>query len=35
MDTTSPSRFRLGSTVWVIIVAVLLVILAAMVIYVR
>jgi hypothetical protein len=28
---TSPSRFSLGSTAWVIIVAVLLVILAAMV----
>ena len=35
MNTTSPSRFGLGSTAWVIIVAVLLVILAAMVIYVR
>lgn len=33
MAITSPARFGLGSTVWVIIVAVLLVILAAMVIY--
>ena len=32
---TSPSRFVLGSTVWVIIVAVLLVVLAAMVFYLR
>jgi hypothetical protein len=30
---TSPSRFTLGSTAWVIIVAVLLVVLAAMVVY--
>jgi|RhiMetdeSRZDD1v2_1073273.scaffolds.fasta_scaffold423963_3 hypothetical protein len=35
MATPSPSRFGLGSTVWVIIVAVLLVVLAAMVIYFR
>jgi hypothetical protein len=33
MATISPPRFGLGSTVWVIIVAVLLVVLAAMVIY--
>ena len=33
--TTSPSRFGLGPTVWVIIVAVLLVVLAAMVVYLR
>ena len=33
MATTSPSRFGLGSTAWIIIVAVLLVVLAAMVIY--
>ena len=31
--TTSPPRFGLDSTVWVIIVAVLLVVLAAMVLY--
>jgi hypothetical protein len=31
--TTSPSRFGLGSTVWVTLVAVLLVVLAAMVLY--
>ena len=35
MNTTAPSRFGLGSTAWVIIVAVLLVILAAMAIYGR
>jgi hypothetical protein len=35
MTTTSPSRFGLGSTVWVIVVALLLVVLAAMVIYFR
>jgi hypothetical protein len=35
MATTAPSRFGLGSTTWVIIVAVLLVVLAAMVIYLR
>lgn len=34
MTTTSP-RFGLGSTVWVIIVALLLVVLAAMVVYFR
>ncbi len=32
--TTSPSRFGLGPRVWVIIMAVLLVVLAAMVLYV-
>lgn len=31
--TTSPSRFGLGSATWVILVAVLLVIIAAMVLY--
>jgi hypothetical protein len=35
MATTSPSRFGLGSTVWTIIVAVLLVVLAAIVVYFR
>ena len=35
MATTSPFRFGLGSMTWVVIVAVLLVVLAAMVIYVR
>ncbi len=35
MTTTSPSRFDLGSTVWAIIVAVLLVVVAAMVMYFR
>jgi hypothetical protein len=35
MATASPSRIGLGSTAWVIIVAVLLVVLAAMVIYFR
>lgn len=35
MTTITPSRFRLGSTVWVLIVAVLLVVLAAMVMYMR
>jgi hypothetical protein len=35
MATVSPSRFGLGSTAWVIIVAVLLVVLAAMAIYFR
>ena len=35
MATTSPSRFGLGATAWIIIVAVLLVVLAAMVIYFR
>jgi len=35
MATASPSRFGLGSTVWVIIVAVLLVVLAAMTIHFR
>jgi hypothetical protein len=34
MTTISPSRFRLGSTVWVVIVAVLLIVLAAAVMYV-
>jgi hypothetical protein len=33
MTTTSPSRFGLGSTVWIIIVSVLLVVLAAMAVY--
>lgn len=33
--TTSRPRFGLGSTAWVMIVAVLLVVLAAMVIYIR
>jgi hypothetical protein len=33
MATTSPIRFGLGSTVWTIIVAVLLVVVAAMVVY--
>ena len=33
--TPSPPRFGLGSTAWVIIVAVLLVVLAAMVLYFR
>jgi hypothetical protein len=33
MATASPSRFGLDSTAWVIIVAVLLVVLVAMVIY--
>ena len=32
---TSPSRFGLGSTVWAIIVAVLLVVVAAMALYFR
>lgn len=35
MPTIAPSRFNLGSTVWVIIVATLLVLLAAMVLYFR
>lgn len=35
MATESPSRFGLGSTTWIIIVAVLLVVLAAMVMYFR
>lgn len=35
MAAASPSRFGLGSTVWTIIVAVLLVILAAMATYFR
>jgi hypothetical protein len=35
MATASPPRFGLGSTTWVIIVAVLLVVLAAMVLYLR
>jgi hypothetical protein len=35
MATASPSRFRLGPTAWVIIVAVLLVIVAASAIYFR
>ena len=35
MATASPSRFGLGSTAWVTIVAVLLVVLAAMAIYFR
>jgi len=35
MKTASPSRFRLGATTWIIIVAVLLVVLAAMIIYFR
>jgi hypothetical protein len=35
MVPVSGARFGLGSTVWVIIVAVLLVVLAAMVIYVK
>ncbi len=33
--TSSPTRFDLGPTVWVIVVAVLLVLLAAMAIYSR
>jgi hypothetical protein len=33
MATTSTSRFDLGSTVWTIIVAALLVVLAAMAVY--
>lgn len=33
MATASPSRFGLGTTAWITIVAVLLVILAAMVLY--
>jgi hypothetical protein len=33
MTTASPSRFGLGSTVWVIIVSVLLIVLAATVMY--
>ena len=35
MATASPSRFGLGATVWITIVAVLLVVLAAMVTYFR
>ena len=35
MATTFPFRFGLGPTTWIIIVAVLLVVLAAMVIYFR
>jgi hypothetical protein len=35
MATASPPRFGLGSTTWVVIVAVLLVLLAAMAIYFR
>ena len=35
MTTASPSRFSLGPAAWVLIVAVLLVLLAAMVIYFR
>jgi hypothetical protein len=35
MATASPSRFALGSTAWIMIVAVLLVVLAAMAIYFR
>jgi hypothetical protein len=35
MATASPSRFGLGATAWIIIVAVLLVVVAAMVIYLR
>jgi hypothetical protein len=35
MATASSSRFGLGSTTWIIIVAVLLVVLAAMVMYFR
>ena len=35
MSTASPSRFDFGATAWVIIVAVLLVVLAAMVMYFR
>lgn len=33
MTTTSPPRFQLGFTAWVIIVAVLLVVLGAMAVY--
>lgn len=32
--TTAPTRFALGATAWIVIVAVLLVLLAAMLIYV-
>jgi hypothetical protein len=35
MATAFPSRFGLGSTAWILIVAVLLVVLAAMVMYSR
>jgi hypothetical protein len=35
MATASPSRFVLGPTAWIVIVAVLLVVLAAMVTYFR
>jgi hypothetical protein len=35
MATASPSRFGLGSTAWIVIVATLLVILAAMATYFR
>lgn len=35
MATTSPSRFGLGPAVWAVIVAVLLVVLAAMLLYSR
>jgi hypothetical protein len=35
MPTAAPSRFGLGSTTWVVIVAVLLVVLAAIVMYLR
>ena len=33
MATASPSRFDLGATAWIVIVAVLLVVVAAIVIY--
>ena len=35
MATASPSRFGLGATAWIVIVAVLLIVVAAMVIYLR
>ncbi len=35
MAAISPSRFTLGSTAWVVILAVLILVVAAMVIYLR
>ena len=35
MATVSSSRFGLGATAWIVIVAVLLVVVAAMVVYLR
>jgi hypothetical protein len=35
MTTITPTRFQLGTAIWIVIVAVLLVVLAAMVLYLR